>query len=76
MCARVTSTYMEFTFTFGPKPEFKFSFNFAFICFFYFHKKILKNKTNVRKALPFSNKVWYYKSKANTCSENMFGMYV
>ena len=26
MCARVTSTYMEFTFTFGPKPEFKFSF--------------------------------------------------
>ena len=28
MCARVTSTYMEFTFTFGPKPEFKFSFNF------------------------------------------------
>ena len=27
MCARVTSTYMEFTFTFGPKPEFKFSFN-------------------------------------------------
>lgn len=40
------------------------------------HKKILKNKTNVRKTLPFSNKVWYYKSKANTCSENMFGMYV
>ena len=29
MCARVTSTYMEFTFTFGPKPEFKFSFKFA-----------------------------------------------
>ena len=28
MCARVTSTYMEFTFTFGPKPEFKFSFNY------------------------------------------------
>ena len=28
------------------------------------------------KVLPFSNKVWYYKSKANTCSENMFGMYV
>ena len=44
--------------------------------FFYFHKKILKNKTNVRKTLPFSNKVWYYKSKANTCSENMFGIYV
>ena len=29
MCARVTSTYMEFTFTFGPKPEFKFSFNYC-----------------------------------------------
>ena len=28
MCAKVTSTYMEFTLAFGPKPEFKFSFNF------------------------------------------------
>ena len=39
MCARVTSTYMEFTFTFGPKPEFKFSFNsiiiFRAICSFF-----------------------------------------
>ena len=26
MCAKVTSTYMEFTLTFGPKPEFSFSF--------------------------------------------------
>ena len=26
MCARVTSTYMEFTLAFGPKPEFSFSF--------------------------------------------------
>ena len=26
MCARVTSTYMEFTLTFGLKLEFKFSF--------------------------------------------------
>ena len=32
MCARVTSTYMEFTFTFGPKPEFKFSFKYN-LCF-------------------------------------------
>ena len=30
MCAKVTSTYMEFTLAFGPKPEFKFSFN----CYF------------------------------------------
>ena len=32
MCAKVTSTYMEFTLAFGPKPEFSFSFksgNFA-----------------------------------------------
>ena len=28
MCARVTSTYMEFTFTFGAKSEFKFSFKY------------------------------------------------
>ena len=36
MCARVTSTYMEFTFTFGPKPEFKFSFNLYFSPYFYY----------------------------------------
>ena len=30
MCAKVTSTYMEFTLAFGPKPEFKFSFNCPF----------------------------------------------
>ena len=29
MCAKVTSTYMEFTLAFGPKPEFSFLFNFA-----------------------------------------------
>ena len=28
MCAKVTSTYMEFTLAFGPKPEFSFSFKF------------------------------------------------
>ena len=26
MCAKETSTYMEFTLAFGPKPEFSFSF--------------------------------------------------
>ena len=31
MCARVTSTYMEFTFTFGPKLEFKNTFKFKYL---------------------------------------------
>jgi len=30
MCAKVTSTYMEFTLAFGPKPEFSFLFNSFF----------------------------------------------
>ena len=30
MCAKVTSTYMEFTLAFGPKLEFSFSFK----CYF------------------------------------------
>ena len=30
MCAKVTSTYMEFTLAFGPKPEFSFSFKLEF----------------------------------------------
>ena len=30
MCAKVTSTYMEFTLAFGPKPEFSFSFKCDF----------------------------------------------
>ena len=30
MCAKVTSTYMEFTLAFGPKLEFSFSFKFYF----------------------------------------------
>ena len=29
MCAKVTSTYMEFTLAFGPKPEFSFSFKYV-----------------------------------------------
>ncbi|MFR8902336.1 MAG: hypothetical protein ACLVHS_00260 [Blautia wexlerae] len=32
MCAKVTSTYMEFTLAFGPKPEFSFSFKFTSAC--------------------------------------------
>ena len=31
MCAKVTSTYMEFTLAFGPKPEFSFSFKSIFL---------------------------------------------
>ena len=44
MCARVTSTYMEFTFTFGPKPEFKFSFKFA-------HLSISAQKIPIKETL-------------------------
>ena len=29
MCAKVTSTYIEFTLAFGPKPEFSFSFKLS-----------------------------------------------
>jgi len=32
MCAKVTSTYIEFTLAFGPKPEFSFSFKFGMNC--------------------------------------------
>ena len=37
MCAKVTSTYMEFTLAFGPKPEFSFSFKFfeQYVLFYY-----------------------------------------
>ena len=38
MCAKVTSTYMEFTLAFGPKPEFSFSFK----CI---HTNICKNSS-------------------------------
>ena len=31
MCAKVTSTYMEFTLAFGPKLEFSFSFKFTLL---------------------------------------------
>jgi hypothetical protein len=35
MCAKVTSTYMEFTLAFGPKPEFSFSFKYkAYLKYF------------------------------------------
>jgi len=36
MCAKVTSTYMEFTLAFGPKPEFSFSFKLTS----FFYKKL------------------------------------
>ena len=49
MCAKVTSTYMEFTLAFGPKPEFSFSFK----CQFFFDELdtqiFYKNRTNVCK---------------------------
>ena len=32
MCAKVTSTYMEFTLAFGPKLEFSFSFKGTDMC--------------------------------------------
>ena len=36
MCAKVTSTYMEFTLAFGPKLEFSFSFKlYLFPCLYY-----------------------------------------
>ena len=31
MCAKVTSTYMEFTLAFGLKPEFSFSFKYSVV---------------------------------------------
>ncbi|WP_407843587.1 hypothetical protein, partial [Blautia wexlerae] len=42
MCAKVTSTYMEFTLAFGPKPEFSFSFKS-----FYLQAKV----TRMRRAI-------------------------
>ena len=44
MCAKVTSTYMEFTLAFGPKPEFSFSFkyyHFSSNMFFLYYNTIL-----------------------------------
>ena len=42
MCAKVTSTYMEFTLAFGPKPEFSFSFK---------SENVLDTMINVEKFL-------------------------
>ena len=36
MCAKVTSTYMEFTLAFGPKPEFSFHLS-KIVCETKFH---------------------------------------
>ena len=48
MCAKVTSTYMEFTLAFGPKPEFSFSFKL--------HNKTILSLTHF---LPKSNHMFY-----------------
>lgn len=44
MCAKVTSTYMEFTLAFGPKPEFSFSFKLMWKIYIF----AMENRTNVR----------------------------
>lgn len=43
MCAKVTSTYMEFTLAFGPKPEFSFSFKYYHFTF-WFEMAIINEK--------------------------------
>ena len=43
MCAKVTSTYMEFTLAFDPKPEFSFSFKF-------FSKELLLTEVKPNKS--------------------------
>lgn len=48
MCAKVTSTYMEFTLAFGPKPEFSFSFKLRFIIMWKIYIFAMENRTNVR----------------------------
>ena len=48
MCAKVTSTYMEFTLAFGPKPEFSFSFKFFKIHFLPIQYQFLLSGTFVR----------------------------
>ena len=44
MCAKVTSTYMEFTLAFGPKPEFSFLFKFKFLLPLQVGDELHKNK--------------------------------
>ena len=44
MCAKVTSTYMEFTLAFGPKPEFSFSFKFFYYPWLYFSTYSARSK--------------------------------
>ena len=48
MCAKVTSTYMEFTLAFGPKPEFSFSFKFHLTIMWKIYIFAMENRTNVR----------------------------
>lgn len=48
MCAKVTSTYMEFTLAFGPKPEFSFSFKFISVRrVFILQKSVDRNKCSI-----------------------------
>ena len=54
MCARVTSTYMEFTFTFGAKSEFKFSFKYIFLSMFLLYHMQREN-ANICSACFFKN---------------------
>nr|DAZ51785.1 MAG TPA: hypothetical protein [Caudoviricetes sp.] len=51
MCAKVTSTYMEFTLAFGPKPEFSFSFKYCImlICHFCIHISIIQTYVRLCK---------------------------
>ena len=55
MCAKVTSTYMEFTLAFGPKPEFSFSFKFTFSDELDAQIFLLNNRTNVY----INQYIWY-----------------
>ena len=47
MCAKVTSTYMEFTLAFGPKPEFSFSFKLLLQFWIVIIVESIINRTNV-----------------------------
>ena len=52
MCAKVTSTYMEFTLAFGPKPEFSFSF------------KLSENSYDLYDIVENTSSVWEHKKRA------------
>lgn len=66
MCAKVTSTYMEFTLAFGPKPEFSFSFK----CYFSDELGALFFKKQAEQMFVFSLCIWYNKNM----DKNMFNI--